>query len=39
MALLRVPGLAMAGNGELSEEDLDRVRELLGQVATEALES
>ena len=38
VALLRIPGLAMPGNGTLSEEDLDRVRELLGQVATEALE-
>jgi uncharacterized protein (TIGR00255 family) len=38
VALLRIPGLAMPGNGTLSEEDLDHVRELLGQVATEALE-
>jgi uncharacterized protein (TIGR00255 family) len=38
VALLRIPGLAMPGNGTLSEEGLDRVRGLLEQVATEALE-
>ena len=39
VALLRVPGLAMAGNGEISPEDLPRVRQLLERATTEALES
>ena len=39
VALLRIPGLAMAGNGEIPPEDLDRVRQLLARVTTEALES
>jgi uncharacterized protein (TIGR00255 family) len=37
VALLRVPGLATGGNGELSAEDLERVRVLVERVATEAL--
>jgi uncharacterized protein (TIGR00255 family) len=39
VALLRVPGLAMAGNGEISTEDLEPVRGLLERVTTEALET
>ncbi len=39
VALLRIPGLAMAGNGEIPPEDLDRVRQILARVTTEALES
>jgi len=39
VALLRVPGLAMAGNGEISPEDLPRVRQLLERATREALES
>ena len=39
VALLRIPGLAMAGNGEIPPEDLDRVRQFLERVTTEALES
>jgi len=39
VALLRVPGLATSGNGDLSPQDLERVRTLLERVTTEALES
>jgi uncharacterized protein (TIGR00255 family) len=39
VALLRIPGLAMPGNGEISPHDLERVRRLLERVTTEALES
>ena len=39
VALLRIPGLAMVGNGEISPEDFERVRQLLERVTTEALES
>jgi uncharacterized protein (TIGR00255 family) len=39
VALLRVPGLATPGNGDLSPHDLERVRSLLERVATEALVS
>jgi uncharacterized protein (TIGR00255 family) len=39
VALLRIPGLATPGNGEISAQDLERVRRLLERVATEALES
>jgi uncharacterized protein (TIGR00255 family) len=39
VALLRVPGLATPGNGDLSPQDLERVRSLLERVATEALVS
>jgi len=39
VALLRAPGLATPGNGEISPQDLERVRRLLERVATEALES
>jgi len=39
VALLRVPGLATSGNGDLSPQDLEGVRSLLERVATEALES
>jgi uncharacterized protein (TIGR00255 family) len=38
VALLRIPGLAMLGNGEISAEDLEPVRQLLERVTTEALE-
>ena len=37
VALLRIPGLATPGNGEISPQDLERVRRLLERVATEAL--
>ena len=37
VALLRVPGLATGGNGDLSTEELDRVRVLVERVATDAL--
>jgi uncharacterized protein (TIGR00255 family) len=37
VALLRIPGLATPGNGEISPSDLERVRRLLERVATEAL--
>ncbi len=39
VALLRVPGLATAGNGDLLPQDLERVRPLLERVTTEALAS
>ena len=39
VALLRIPGLAMSGNGEICPEDLDPVRQLLERVTTEALVS
>jgi uncharacterized protein (TIGR00255 family) len=39
VALLRIPGLAAAGNGEISAQDLERVSRLLERVTTEALES
>jgi uncharacterized protein (TIGR00255 family) len=39
VALLRIPGLATPGNGEIPPQDLERVRSLLERVATEALES
>jgi len=39
VALLRIPGLATPGNGEISPQDLERVRGLLERVATEALAS
>ena len=39
VALLRVPGLATPGNGDLSPQDLERVRALVERVATEALVS
>ena len=39
VALLRVPGLATPGNGEISPQDLERVHSLLERVATQALES
>jgi uncharacterized protein (TIGR00255 family) len=39
VALLRIPGLAMSGNGEICPEDLEPVRQLLERVTTEALES
>jgi len=38
VALLRIPGLATPGNGEIPPQDLERVRSLLERVATEALE-
>jgi uncharacterized protein (TIGR00255 family) len=38
VALLRIPGLAMPGNGEIPPEDLESVRQLLERVTTEALE-
>ena len=38
LALLRVPGLAEAGNGEISAEDHERARKLLEHVTLEALE-
>jgi len=37
VALLRIPGLATPGNGEISPQDLERVHRLLERVATEAL--
>jgi uncharacterized protein (TIGR00255 family) len=39
VALLRIPGLATSGNGEISPQDLERVRCLLERVTTQALES
>jgi len=39
VALLRIPGLATPGNGEISPQDLEQVRRLLESVTTEALES
>jgi uncharacterized protein (TIGR00255 family) len=39
VALLRIPGLAAPGNGEISAKDLERVSRLLERVSTEALES
>jgi len=39
VALLRVPGLAAPGNGEISAQDVERVSRLLERVTTEALES
>jgi uncharacterized protein (TIGR00255 family) len=39
VALLRIPGLATPGNGEIAPENLERVRRLLERVTTEALES
>jgi uncharacterized protein (TIGR00255 family) len=39
VALLRIPGLAAPGNGEISAQDLERVSRLLERVTTEALES
>jgi uncharacterized protein (TIGR00255 family) len=39
VALLRIPGLAMSGNGEISPQNLERVRCLLERVTTQALES
>jgi uncharacterized protein (TIGR00255 family) len=39
VALLRIPGLATPGNGEISPQDHERVRRLLERVATEALEN
>jgi uncharacterized protein (TIGR00255 family) len=38
VALLRIPGLAMPGNGEIPPENLESVRQLLERVTTEALE-
>ncbi len=38
VALLRVPGLVIARNGEMSPEESTRVQQMLEQVATEALE-
>jgi len=39
VALLRIPGLAAPGNGEITAQDLERVTGLLERVTTEALES
>jgi uncharacterized protein (TIGR00255 family) len=39
VALLRIPGLATSGNGEISLQDLERVRGLLERVASQALVS
>jgi uncharacterized protein (TIGR00255 family) len=39
VAMLRIPGLALPGNGEISPEEVPRVRQLLERVTTEALES
>jgi uncharacterized protein (TIGR00255 family) len=39
VAMLRIPGLAMPGNGEIPPQDLEQVRRLLERVTTEALES
>jgi uncharacterized protein (TIGR00255 family) len=39
VALLRIPGLAMVGNSEIPPGDLDRVRQFLERVTTEALEN
>jgi len=39
VALLRIPGLATPGNGEIAGENLERLRRLLERVTTEALES
>jgi uncharacterized protein (TIGR00255 family) len=38
VALLRVPGLVIARNGEMSPEESARVQQMLQRVATEALE-
>jgi uncharacterized protein (TIGR00255 family) len=37
VALLRVPGLVVAGNGEMAPEDLDRVRQMLETAVAQAL--
>ena len=37
MALLRVPGLVVSGNGEMSPEDLDRLRQMLEAAVVQAL--
>jgi uncharacterized protein (TIGR00255 family) len=37
MALLRVPGLVVSGNGDLAPEDLDRIRPILEMVMAKAL--
>jgi uncharacterized protein (TIGR00255 family) len=39
VALLRIPGLATPGNGEIPAQDLERVSRLLERVTTEALVS
>lgn len=38
VALLRVPGMVAAGNGELTPDELARVREVLDRVVKESLE-
>ncbi|MGO8816075.1 MAG: YicC/YloC family endoribonuclease [Terriglobia bacterium] len=37
MALLRVPGLVVSGNGDMTPEDLDRLRQLLEPAMAKAL--
>jgi uncharacterized protein (TIGR00255 family) len=37
MALLRVPGLVVSGNGDMTPEDLDRLRQLLEPAMSKAL--
>jgi uncharacterized protein (TIGR00255 family) len=37
MALLRVPGLVVTGNGEMPPEDLDRIRQMLETTMAKAL--
>jgi uncharacterized protein (TIGR00255 family) len=38
VALLRIPGIVVGTDGELSPEELDRIQQILDQVTTEALE-
>jgi uncharacterized protein (TIGR00255 family) len=38
VALLRIPGMVTAGNGELSDQELERLREALERLARQALE-
>jgi uncharacterized protein (TIGR00255 family) len=37
MALLRVPGLVVTGNGEMAPEELERIRQMLERVLAQAL--
>lgn len=37
VALLRIPGMVTAGNGEISSEELERIRQLLERVVGETL--
>jgi uncharacterized protein (TIGR00255 family) len=38
VALLRIPGMVTAGNGELSDQESERLREVLERLARQALE-